>query len=162
MMLLILMSGCGYRFTASTDNRISSGEKIWVSFIANETTSSTAQTVIRRALLNQLHVMRGVVPAGSSEQANAIVSGAVKSFSGRVLSYSAADRDREFRLTLSVELELRRKGESAPVWKGTLQAFQDYPASDDLALQRNAEEAALMAASQKLAEKFIIAVEQSY
>ena len=162
MMLIMLVSGCGYRFAASTDNRISSGEKIWVSFIANETTSPTAQTVIRRALLDQLHIMRGVVPAGSAEQANAVVNGTVKAFSGRVLSYSAADLDREFRLTLSVELELRRRGEAAPVWKGTLQAFQDYPSSDDLALQRNAEEAALMAASQKLAEKFITAVEQSY
>lgn len=162
LLLIMLISGCGYRFAASTNNRISSGEKIWVYFIANETTSPTAQTVIRRALLDQLHIMRGVVPASSIEQANAIVNGTVKSFSGRVLSYSAADLDREFRLTLSVELELRRKGEAVPVWKGTLQAFQDYPSSDDLALQRNAEEAALMAASQKLAEKFITAVEQSY
>lgn len=161
-MLLMLISGCGYRFAASTDNRISSDEKIWVSFIANETASPTAQTVIRRALLDQLHIMRGVAPAGSLEQANAVVSGTIRSYSGRVLSYSAVDRDREFRLTIAVELELRRKGDAAPVWKGTLQAFQDYPASDDLALQRNAEEAALVAASQKLAEKFITAVEQSY
>ena len=162
LMLPGLMSGCGYRFAGSSENRLGSGEKVWVSFINNETVSPTAQTVIRRAMLDQLHIMRGITPAASSDQAGMIVSGALRLYSGSVVSYTAADKAGGVRLTIAVECELRRRGESAPVWKGTLQAFQDYPASTDLALQRNAEEAALAAAAQKLAEKFITAVEQSY
>jgi outer membrane lipopolysaccharide assembly protein LptE/RlpB len=69
---------------------------------------------------------------------------------------------REYRLTIEVELELLRKGGSAPLWKGTLQAFQDYPANTNLALQHSAEEAALVAASRILAQKFLTSVEQSY
>jgi len=162
LLLLLLQTGCGYRLAASAGNRLDSGQAIWVAFIANESTSSSAQTVLRRSLLEEAHVMRGIAPAGSSAAANLLVSGALRSYAIRAISYSAADRAREYRLTIEVELELRRQGEPSPLWKGTLQAVQDYPANVDLALQRNSEEAALSAASRKIARKFLAAVEQTY
>lgn len=162
LLTLVVLSACGYRFAGSSANRLAAGEKVWVSFIGNETVSPTAQTVIRRAMFDQMHAMRGISPAASSEKANMIVNGSLRLYSGRVFSYTAADQSGEIRLTISVECELRRRGEAVPTWKGTIQAYQDYPASTDLALQKNAEEAALSAAAQKLAEKFITAVEQSY
>jgi len=157
-----LLTGCGYKFAEFSGNRLNSNQLLWVSFIANDTISASAQTVLRRALLNEAHTMRGIAPSGSAESADLLVSGAVRSYGSAVVSYTAADRAREFRLTIDVEMEMKRKGESTPVWKGKLQAFQDFPGNDDLTLQRNAEEAALAAASRKLAQKFLIAVEQSY
>lgn len=157
-----LLGGCGYTFAGNAGNRLDSNHLIWVAFIANDTISPSAQTVIRRALLEEAHAMRGISPAASSDAADLLVSGALRSYGAPAVSYSALDRAREFRLTIEVELELRKKGESVPLWKGKLQAYQDFPASDDLALQRNAEEAALAAASRKLAQKFLAAVEQSY
>ena len=106
--------------------------------------------------------MRGISPAASSSAADLLVSGVLRSYGLTAMSYTAADRAREFRLVIDVELEMRRKGEGNPLWKGKLQAFQDFPANDDLALQRNSEEAALAAASKKLAQKLLNAVEQSY
>jgi hypothetical protein len=57
---------------------------------------------------------------------------------------------------------LFRKGEIVPLWKGSLKSHQDYAANSNLALQRNAEEEALAAASHIMAQKFLTAVEQSY
>lgn len=162
ILLLSLLAGCGYRLAGSADNRLASGQSLWVAFIANETVSPTAQTVLRRSLLEEAHSMRGMVPAGSMADANLLVSGALRSYTIQAVSYTAADRAREFRLTIAVELELHRQGETAPLWKGTLQSVQDYPANTDLALQRNSEEAALAAAGRKLARKFLSNVEQSY
>jgi outer membrane lipopolysaccharide assembly protein LptE/RlpB len=159
---LALLAGCGYKFAGSAGNRLDSNHLLWVAFIANDTISPSAQTVLRRALLEEAHALRGIAPAGSAAAADLLVSGALRSYGATVVSYSALDRAREFRLIIEVELELRRKGESAPLWKGRLQATQDYPANVNLALQRNAEEAALAAASRKLAQKFLTSVEQSY
>ena len=78
------------------------------------------------------------------------------------MSYTALDQVKEYRLSIEVDLELSRSGDTAPMWKGTLQSYQDYPANRDLALQRSAEEAALAAASHILAQKFLITVEHSY
>jgi outer membrane lipopolysaccharide assembly protein LptE/RlpB len=160
--VLFLLSGCGYHLAGSAGNRLASGQALWVAFISNESVSPTAQTVIRRALLDEGHALRGLYPAASQADADLSVSGSLRSYVLRAISYSSIDHAREYRLTIEVELELRRRGVATPLWKGTLQAFQDYPANANLALQRSAEEAALDAASRILAQKFLTAVEQSY
>ena len=162
LLMLFLQAGCGYRLPGSAGNRLDAGQSLWVSFIANETVSPTAQTVLRRSLLEEAHLMRGLLPAGSRSDANLLVSGSLRSYTLKAISYTAADQAREYRLTIEVELELHRQGEVAPFWKGTLQAVQDYPANVNLGLQRNSEEAALTAASHKIARKFLSGVEQSY
>ena len=159
---LLLLAGCGYRFAGSAENRLDSRQALWVAFITNETVSPSAQTVLRRALLDEAHVMRGMAPAGSAADADLLVSGILRNYGIRAISYSAIDRAREYRLYIDVELEMRRRGEKASYWKGTLQAFQDYPANDNLGFQHSSEEAALAAASRKIAQKFLTALEQSY
>ncbi len=161
-LLLLVIAGCGYRPVASAGGRLDSGRNIWVAFIANRSISSSAQTVLRRALLEEAHIMRGIAPAGSLESADLQVSGNLKSYILRPISYTSIDRAREYRLTIEVELELRSRSDKGLSWKGTLTAFHDYPANDDLALQHSAEEEALVAASHKLARQFLTTVEQSY
>jgi outer membrane lipopolysaccharide assembly protein LptE/RlpB len=159
---LILLTGCGYHLTNSATQRLTTGQQLWVPFIGNESVSPTAQRVLRRALYEECHALRGLVPSESEGSAGLIMKGKLLSYTNGAVSYSAIDRVRMFRLTISVELELYRKGETVPLWKGTLDAAKDYPANSDLALQRNAEESALDAASRIIAHKFISAAEQSY
>lgn len=165
---MLLLAGCGYRPAATAGNRLGPNHRLWVTFIANDTVSPTAQTVLRRALLEEAHSMRGIPPAAGSGEADLLVSGSVRSYSSQVISYGDLEQDhkydraREYRLTISVELELRSTEDRSLTWKGTLQAFQDYPANADLALQRSAEEKALAAASRKIAQKLLLSLEQSY
>lgn len=159
---LLFVAGCGYRFAGTAENRIATDQSIWVAFIVNETISPTAQTVIRRALYEESHAMRGLYPADREAAADLGVRGKLTSYTLKAVSYSAIDQVTEYRLLISVDLELHRKGATAPVWKGTILASQDFPASTDLALQHNAEEAALQAASRTLARKFLVSVEQAY
>lgn len=160
--MLSCLAGCGYRLTGSSESRLASGQSLWVAFIGNETISSSAQTVIRRAFLDEGHAMRGLSPAGSAAEADLRVDGSLRSYYSKAISYTAIDQVREYRLIIDVELELHRKGIAAPLWKGTLQSSKDYPANVNNALQHSAEEAALDSASHILAQKFLTAVEQSY
>lgn len=162
VVVALSIGSCGYRFSGSAANKLASGQSIWVSFIGIEIDSPSAQTALRRSLLEEGHALRGLYPSGSQATADLRVSGRLRSYTTGAVSYSAQDLNREYRLTIEVELELFRKGETAPFWKGTLQSSQDYPANSDLALQRSAEETALTAASRILAQKLLMAVEQSY
>lgn len=176
LLLLMSLSGCGYTFSGAAANRIAGGQSLWVSNITNETVSPTAQTVLRRSLLEEAHRLRGLVPSGSEGAADLRISGVLRSYSLEAISYTtvdhtlqavsytAVDHAREYRLSLTVELELRRKGERAPFWKGTIKGHQDFPVdrNNNLAFQRNAEEAALAAASRSVAQKLLTTVEQNY
>lgn len=160
--VLLLSAGCGYHLAGSAGNRIAAGQSLWVNFIRVEIDSPAAQTVLRRTILDECHAFRGLVPSNSEASADLRVKGNLRSYGARAVSYTALDQVREYRLTVEVDLELLRKGETTPIWKGTLQGYQDYPVSTDLALQRSSEDAALAAAARVIAQRFIIAVEQSY
>lgn len=159
---LMFLAACGYHFAGSSANRLASGQSLWVSFIGIEIDSPSVQTALRRSLLEECHAVRGLYPSASEATADLRISGHLRSYATRAVSYTALDQVKEYRLTIDVELELYRKGATTPLWKGTLQSYQDYPANTDLALQRSAEEAALVAASRTLAQKLLTAVEQSY
>lgn len=160
--LFFILNGCGYHLTSSATQRLNIGQQLWVPFISNESVSPTAQTVLRRALYDECHALRGLVPAESEGAATLIVKGKLLSYGSGVMAYNAIDQVRTLRMYISAELELYRKGEIKPLWKGVLSAEKDYQAQTDLALQRNAEESALDGAGRILAQKFIFAAEQSY
>lgn len=160
--LIWMLAGCGYHLTNTSVQRLPAGQALWVPFIGNESISPTAQTVLRRALYDECHALRGLVAAGNEAAADLYLKGKLVSYSSRIISYTAADLVREYRLTLDVELELYRTGVTVPLWKGMLQASSNFPANADLALQRNAEERALDAAARIIAQKFILSTEQSY
>jgi len=162
LVVLLFMSACGYHFAGSAANRLAAGQSLWVSFITIEIDSPSAQTVLRRALLEECHALRGLYPADSAATADLRIKGSLRTYSPQAMSYSKLDQIKEYRLTVAVDLELFRKGETTPFWKGTIQSHQDYPANPDLGLQRSAETAALAAASHILAQKFLMAVEQAY
>lgn len=164
VLALAVTAGCGYNFTGVAGTRMISGQSLWVNFINVEKISghSSAQTIIRRAILDECHAFRGLPPSHSEASADIRVKGNLRSYLLRPVSYNAFDQAREYRLTIEVDLELFNRGDTSPVWKGTLQGYADFPAGTDLSLQRSAEEAALTAASRVIAQRFLTSIEQSY
>lgn len=161
-LLLNAVAGCGYHLTNSQSGRLGAAQNIWIPFFSNESISPSAQTVLRRAFYEEFHALRGLNPAVSEGSADLAMKARIVSYSSKAVSYSALDQAREFSLSLNVELEINKKGQTLPLWKGQIQAAKQYPANRDLALQRNAEEQALDAAARIIAHKFISALEESY
>lgn len=167
LVVLLILSGCGYRITGfNASNTDYNGRTVWVDFIGNTTGSSTAQTNLKRGFLEEFHAFRGMLPSTVRSESDLVVSGSIRSYTIRAVSYTAADQVRENRLSIEVELEVRERTSLTALWKGVISASQDFPASDplnpNLALQKNAEEAALVAASRKLAQTLITSMEVSY
>ncbi|MDD2582506.1 MAG: LPS assembly lipoprotein LptE [Desulfuromonadaceae bacterium] len=161
-LLLNAVAGCGYHLTGSQSQHLGAAQTIWVPFFSNESISPTAQTVLRRSFYEELHALRGLTPANSQGSADLAMKARIISYSSGVVSYSAIDRATEYSLSLDVELEITKKGDTSPLWKGQIHTTKQYPAGTDLALQRNAEEQALDAAARIIAQKFISALEESY
>jgi outer membrane lipopolysaccharide assembly protein LptE/RlpB len=162
VLLLCTAPGCGYHLTNSQSGRLGAARTVWVPFFSNESISPTAQTVLRRAFYEEIHALRGLNPAVNVESADLAMKARIISYSSKAVSYNAIDQARDFNLSLTVELEIVKKGQPLPLWKGQIQGSKQYPASIDLALQRNSEEQALDAAARIIAHKFISAMEESY
>ncbi len=162
-LLLNVVAGCGYHLTGTGSSRqLGAEQSVWVPFFTNESISPTAQTVLRRAFYEELHAMRGVRPANSQSSGDLAIKGRIVSYSSRAVSYTTLDQAREFSLSLDVELEVAKSGQTSPFWKGQIHGEKQYPANKNLALQHNAEEQALDAVARIVAQKFISALEESY
>lgn len=162
VMISFVLTGCGYHLTATSSSQLASGQKLWVPFLANESISPSAQTVLRRAIYDECHALRGLSASGSESSADLFIKGKLVSYSNRIVSYDSQDHVTEYQLNIEVELELYRTGSAVPFWKGMLRSSKIYPVNANLALQRNAEEKALESAARVIAQKLVLAAEQSY
>lgn len=163
--LAMFITGCGYRFTADSGSRLSSAQTVWVPFFKNATVYAQASVALKRALFDQFAAQRNIMPGVSPEQSNLLVEGTLTGYGATVVSYSAADTAKEYRLTISADITVRQQGggkDNKPLWKGVLSAWQDYPVGATIEMQRSSEDAALAAASRKLAQQLIWQLEQQY
>jgi len=159
------MTGCGYRFTVDSGTRLVAGQTVWVPYFINATVYANASVALKRAIFEQFAEQRNIMPAAAPEQGDLLLEGTLISYSAAVVSYSAADTAKEYRLTITADITVRKRGDARtakPLWKGTLSAWQDYPVSTTIELQRSSEDAALTAASRKLAQQLIWQMEQNY
>jgi outer membrane lipopolysaccharide assembly protein LptE/RlpB len=165
LLLAVVLAGCGYRFTADSGTRLPSGQKVWVAYFQNTTVYPAASVALKRALFDQFSALRGIVPAATPAEGDLLVEGTLTGYGAGNASYTATDIVKEYRLTVSAEITVRRKGDeknAKPLWKGPVSAWQDYPVAATIELQRSNEDAALLAASRKLAQQVIWNLEQGY
>lgn len=117
-MMLSTVTGCGYHLTNSQSGRLGAARTIWVPFFSNESISPTAQTVLRRAFYEELHALRGLNPAIGVESADLAMKARIVSYSSKAVSYNVLDQAREFSLSLTVELEIVKRGNPYRSGKG--------------------------------------------
>lgn len=162
---MLLLAGCGYRFTADSGSRLTAGQTVWVPYFKNVTVYANASVALKRAVFEQFAEQRNIMPAATPDQGDLVLEGVLIGYSNSVVSYSAADTAMEYRLTITADITVRKRGDATtakPLWKGSLSAWQDYPVSATVELQRSSEDAALTVASRKLAQQLIWQMEQNY
>jgi outer membrane lipopolysaccharide assembly protein LptE/RlpB len=167
--VVLSICGCGYRLTS--DPNLPSpiaGKKISIPVFANKSYRANLGAIVAGSLVEEF-ARRSGGRVVTEEGADLLLTGTVISYSSNPVSYSAFDRVREYRATITVEAVLTEKSTRKVVWKGTIPWSQDYPVSrrkavflnitgavqqTDVALQQNSEEAAIREICAKLAQQF--------
>ena len=147
--LLLLPAGCGYRMVDGGDGLIAK-RTLSLGRLVNKTYRPNLEAELARALREELsrRTAQGVVDRGELE-----LGGTIQSLIFEPASFTAADRVREYRIALTVELLLKEQATGRILWKGTEAGTQYFPTNGDLALQRNSEEQAVAAVCRDLAER---------
>lgn len=158
--ILLLIQACGYQFSAvkSLPGDIHS---ISVSVLRNETRQSGMEVTMTNALVDQFnrHSPAMVVP---ETQAQAVLTGTVRSLVSDVISRTSTRQVSERRLTVTVSLTLRDKANQI-LWQGQeLSAQQTYSvAADDIITERN-RLYALQRMAQRIAEEAYLLMTQAF
>jgi outer membrane lipopolysaccharide assembly protein LptE/RlpB len=159
VLLAALLSGCGY----SLANRSGSplyGRSVSVSMFANRTYQPNVEGELRRALVTELaKETTGQVAVTGGDL---LLEGEIDTLSLETTAFSAIDTARFYRIELFIKAQLVDRNSGRIVWKTSETARSEYPAGADLALQRNAREAAIQAICQSMAKQIVAHINQAF
>ncbi len=157
--VICLFSGCGYHLASEVQtSSLTAGKKIAIPMWRNKSFRMNLETVMTGSLIDEFALRSGGMVV-AEESADLLLTGTIVSYSEAAVSYFASDLVSEYRMTMKVEAILSDKRSQKVLWKGTLEASQDYPALSNpnvpnmMALQQNNEDAALLEISHKIAQK---------
>lgn len=157
--ILLLHTGCGYSLSGRHSSLVS-GRSMHIAMFANRTYQPNVEGELRKALLAEIASgPANIVPENTAELQ---LSGEIESLSIDSSAFSAQDKAMLYRLALSVQARLVEAKSGKVIWQGKETIIDDYPATADLALQRNSREAAIKAACREMAKRLSIAMNRAF
>ncbi len=159
LLLTTLISGCGYSLAHRNDRPLY-GRSVAIAMFANRTYQPNIDAELRRALvIETVKESSGLVAA---TVADLLLEGEIDSLTIEARAFSAVDTAKFYRISLSIKSQLVDRKSGRIVWKSTENMNREYPAGADLALQRNAREAALQAVCQDMAKQIVAHINQAF
>jgi len=153
LLLLLLVGGCGYHPMSQPGALPGGMQTMHIRLFDNRTTEAFLENAVTEAVIERFSRQRGLNLVESAAQADAQLSGALVGYTLGASGYSQLDQITEYRVSLSVAAELRRRSDGKVLWKGTLERSEEFPSSTDKAAQEDNESAAAQVAIDRLAEE---------
>ena len=155
---LALSWGCGYRFVAGGES-LPDVRVVSIQTPSNDSFESGAGYAVAEALRGELLRRGGATLSEDPERADLVISGRVLGVESRARSLSSVFLALEFELTLSLELEVTRRGDAPlelPLRR--LTETELYLASADVEAERKNRDEALGRVAQLAATRFFDAL----
>lgn len=161
VMFALSLFGCGYHFPNGSVELPGGVKSLNIPFFANKSYRSNLETIIHRSVIDEFQNMRGFKVLTNAE-ADATISATIVSYSKSAVSYSAADKVSDYRVTVIMDAVLRQNGTNKVLWKGTVTQWQDFPVNTSIAVQQSSEDAAIQELAQKAAQQLFIKINEDF
>jgi len=162
ILLASLVTGCGYHNLAQdTQQRFGDSATVSIPIFANKTYKPNLENILLNNLIGEFSKRKGlrVVQSGESDYT---LSGELLKYVKTAVSYTGQDIVKEYTATMSITATLRKSSNQKVVWKGQLSWSQDLPASSDIAIQQNSEDAAIQVICQRLAQQLYLRINEDF
>jgi hypothetical protein len=131
LVILLLQSGCGYRFSGDTTSAYPAIKSVFVDIFTNKTSEANAESIFRTAFSNHIVQAGHFRLTATREEADAVFRGAVGNLQSAPLAYKSTSLAAENRVTVILELFLVETASGRTLWSndafiGTV----DYPVTD--------------------------------
>ncbi len=157
----VSLCGCGYHAVNWESGPYGgAGKTVNIPLFANKTFKPNVEGVLANALIDEFAKRKGLKV--ESNESDLTLSGEVVSYSSTAVAYSGADTVKEYSASIKISATLRRNSNRQVLWKGELSWDQSFPANADIALQQNAEAAAIREICGKLAQQLYVTIANDF
>lgn len=155
LLLIVVMSGCGYHFAGQSGSLPGGVERIHVGLFENHTGEPMLENRLTGDLVLQLSRHRTIQLVNSQTAADGVISGIIRSFDSSSYAYTGDDRIGQYRATMVVDVYLHRAASDELLWSGRSRWSSEYDAETDVAVQTDLKERTLDELSRRLAEAIL-------
>ena len=117
--LLLMMAGCGYRFSPGGDWIDSRFQTVFVDNMTNTTSEPFIEIYLRSGLEDQFRKSSRFRLAGSKEAADLILQGTILSLSIPPVAYDRFDKAQEGRAVMTVNLTFEDRAAGKKIWSAS-------------------------------------------
>jgi hypothetical protein len=117
LLLLLVGMGCGYGFSAKGEAFPKDVQKVFVESLVNRTREVGVEGDVTAALKNELRQKGQLRLVTQLDQADAIVSGVVRSYDSRIVGTNRHDEALQYELTMVLDMTLRRRAPDEVLWR---------------------------------------------
>lgn len=162
LVILFLLTGCGYHLSGRGNNLPPEVQTLYIELFANRTAEPYLENRIADLVTDEFARNRDLALREDKEQADAVLSGAISTYTTVPISYDSNDEITEYRSALTIAATLRRTSDGKVLWKGDLSWDEEYPSSDDKAVQEDNEAEAILQISERLAEELYFLIVDNF
>ena len=163
VLLLLLLSGCGYHTPGASDTWVGGEARtLYVQLFDNQTIEPYLENYITDALIAELAVSRLFELTENPGKADVRLVGNVKDFTESATSYGKSDQITEYSATMAIAVRLLDKNSSDIIWQKSLSRSEDYLATINKNLQLEGQRLAAIRVSQRLAEDIYASMLNSF
>jgi outer membrane lipopolysaccharide assembly protein LptE/RlpB len=152
VLILILLTGCGYRLAGESLTLPADVSILNVEMFENRTMEPYLENIMTKQVTRRLLLIPELKLIENQEKADAVISGKIVSYSVASSAYDRQNQVTQYRVTMSVEANLRRLSDGKILWRGNVVRFQYFSADPDLKRQDDLERIAQSLLSGRLAE----------
>jgi hypothetical protein len=124
LLLILLMLGCGYRPMGAAPLSPQGAPTIAIPPFANRSTEVGLEAILAGALINTFSQTKAVKVTSSAQDADLVLEGKVRSIDNTSVAFIDVTRSTVRRVTLRIELNLRKGGKV--LWKDNMVLQEDY------------------------------------
>lgn len=162
LVLLVVFCGCGYHLPGRGNNLPDDVRTLYVAHFANRTAEPFLEDHLTDLVTREFGLRQTLRLTEDAAGADAVLSGAVVSYTNRSISYGSDDETSEYRSLMEISAELRRSADGRSLWKGHLSWSEEYPSSDDKIAQEDNESAAIEEIVARLAEELYFRIVDNF
>ena len=117
LLLLLAVSGCGYGLSAKGEAFPKDVQKVFVETLVNRTREVGVEGDLTAVLKSELRQKGQLRLVNQLDQADAIISGVVRSYDSRAVGVNRHDEVLQFELTMILDMTLRRRAPDEVLWR---------------------------------------------
>ena len=126
LLMLLALLGCGYRPMGAEPASPQGAPTLAIPLFANRSTEVGLEAILAKALINTFSQSRAVRVTPAAQNADLVLEGKVQSVENTSVAFNDVSHSTVRRVTLRVELDLRRGSGGKTIWKETVVLQEDY------------------------------------